>query len=84
MNFKNILYLTSDDFEQYLFNYKFTSISQQNQIINALKFGYKKVLNRKYSKVDFQRPLIENKLPKVIETIIICLTGEQTSIIIIF
>ena len=31
-------HLTSYDFENYLFNYNFSSISQQNQIINALKF----------------------------------------------
>jgi integrase len=61
------IHLTAEDFEQYLLNYKFTSISQQNQIINALKFGYEKVLNKKYNKVDFQRPRIEKKLPKVIE-----------------
>ena len=61
------IHLTSEDFEQYLLNYNFSSISQQNQIINALKFGYEKVLNKKYNKVDFQRPRTEKKLPKVIE-----------------
>jgi len=28
--------LTSEDFQSYLDNYQFTSISQQNQIINAI------------------------------------------------
>lgn len=60
-------HLTSKDFEGYLLNYKFSSISQQNQIINALKFGYEKVLNKKYSKIDFERPRTEKKLPQVIE-----------------
>ena len=64
---KYLIHLTSEDFENYLLNYKFSSGSQQNQIINALKFGYEKVLNKKYNKVDFQRPRIEKKLPKVIE-----------------
>lgn len=60
-------HLTSDDFEKYLFNYNFSSMSQQNQIINALKFLYEKVLNKQYKKVDFQRPRSEKKLPQVIE-----------------
>ena len=60
-------HITSKDFENYLFNYQFSSISQQNQIINALKFGYEKVLNKKYHKIDFKRPRKEKKLPKVID-----------------
>lgn len=60
-------HLTSEDFENYLLNYSFSSISQQNQIINALKFGYEKVLNKKYKKIDFQRPRKEKRLPKIIE-----------------
>ena len=60
-------HLTSHDFQKYLDNYQFTSISQQNQIINAIKFFYEKVLNRKYNKIDFQRPKSEKKLPKVID-----------------
>jgi len=60
-------HLTSNDFENYLLNYKFSSVSQQNQIINALKFGYEKVLNKKYNKIDFQRPRNEKKLPQVID-----------------
>lgn len=59
--------ITSSDFQQYLLNYKFTSKSQQNQIINAIKFLYEKVLNRKYDKIDFQRPRSEKKLPQVID-----------------
>ena len=60
-------HLSSQDFEIYLLNYLFTSTSQQNQIINAIKFYYEKVLNKKYKKVDFQRPRKEKKLPQVIE-----------------
>jgi site-specific recombinase XerD len=59
-------HLTSKDFELYLLNYKFTSVSQQNQIINALKFLYEKVLGKKYEKVDFQRPRKEKHLPQII------------------
>lgn len=59
--------LTSSDFQSYLDRYKFTSISQQNQVINAIKFLYKEVLNKKYDKVSFKRPKSEKKLPQVID-----------------
>ncbi|MDA3780214.1 MAG: tyrosine-type recombinase/integrase, partial [Bacteroidales bacterium] len=32
-----------------------------------LKFGYEKVLNKKYNKIDFQRPRNEKKLPQIID-----------------
>lgn len=63
--------ITSSDFQKYLLNYKFTSVSQQNQIINAIKFLYEKVLNRKYDKIDFQRPRSVKKLPQVIDKVFI-------------
>jgi integrase len=50
-----------------LSNYPYTSISQQNQIINAVKFLYEKVLDRKYGKVCFERPRKEKHLPQVID-----------------
>ena len=60
-------HLVSSDFQNYLDNNKFTSISQQNQIINAIKFFYEKVLNKKYNKIDFTRPRKEKRLPQIIE-----------------
>ena len=59
--------LQSNDFQTYLDNYKFTSISQQNQIINAIRFLYKYGLDKKYDKVSFKRPKSEKKLPRVID-----------------
>lgn len=59
--------LTSQDFQSYLDNYAFTSTSKQNQVINAIRFLYKEVLNKKYDKVSFKRPRGEKKLPKVID-----------------
>lgn len=59
--------LTSDNFQSYLDNYNFTSISQQNQVINSIRFLYKEVLGKKYVKVSFKRPKKEKKLPKVID-----------------
>lgn len=68
---KSCLHLSSKDFQSYLDNYNFTSVSQQNQIINSLKFLYKEVLNKKYDKVRFKRPKPEKKLPRVIDNEII-------------
>ena len=64
---KSCLHLSSEDYYNYLLNYEYSSISQQNQIINAIKFLYEKVLNKKYNKIDFQRPRTEKKLPRIIE-----------------
>lgn len=64
---KQVVHISSNDYSTYLSQYNFTSISQQNQVINALKFLYEKVLNKKYQKIDFQRPRKEKKLPKVID-----------------
>lgn len=62
-----VIHLNSHDFQSYLDNYNFTSISQQNQVINAIRFLYKFGLNKKYDKVSFKRPKKEKKLPKVID-----------------
>lgn len=64
---KSAVHLNADDFQLYLDNYSFTSISQQNQVINAIRFLYKFGLNRKYDKVSFKRPKKEKKLPRVID-----------------
>lgn len=58
---------TSTHFQTYLDNYSFTSVSQQNQIINAIRFLYKFGLNKKYDKVYFKRPKSEKKLPQIID-----------------
>jgi hypothetical protein len=58
--------LKSDDFQSYLDQYGFKSVSQQNQVINSIRFLYKEVLGKKYDKVYFKRPRKEKKLPKVI------------------
>lgn len=60
-------HFVSSDFQNYLDNFSFTSISQQNQVINSIKFLYEKVLDKKYIKVVFQRPRKEKRLPQIIE-----------------
>jgi integrase/recombinase XerD len=64
---KPIQHFTSNDFKTYLESYPYTSTSQQNQIINALRFLYREVLGKKYEKVSFKRPKKEKHLPKVID-----------------
>ena len=64
---KQVIHCNSKDFQTYLDNYKFTSTSQQNQVINAVRFLYKYGLDRKYDKVSFKRPKSEKKLPRVID-----------------
>lgn len=59
--------LTAEHFQRYLDTYPFTSNSQQNQVISAIKFLYTNGLNKKYGKVDFRRPREEKKLPRVID-----------------
>jgi len=59
--------LCSYDFQNYIDNYDFTSISQQNQVISSIKFLYEKVLNKKYNKIDFTRPRNEKRLPQIID-----------------
>ena len=64
---KSYQHLTGTDLQRYLDSYPFTSRSQQNQLINALKFLYEKGLNKKYQKVDFTRPRKQTILPQPIE-----------------
>jgi site-specific recombinase XerD len=59
--------LKSDDFQFYLDQYGFKSVSQQNQVINSIRFLYKFGLEKKYDKVSFKRPKSEKKLPVVID-----------------
>jgi integrase/recombinase XerD len=65
---KQFIHFNSKDFQNYLNNYDFTSVSQQNQVINAIRFLYKEVLGKKYDKVSFKRPRTEKKLPRVIDS----------------
>jgi len=59
--------LNANDFQNFIDTYKFSSASQQNIIINALKFAWKKGLGKKYLKIDFTRPRKQKKLPRVID-----------------
>jgi len=63
---KNPYHLTAKDIESYLLHYKYTSTSQQNQIIGSLKLFTKYILGKKdihLSKIE--RPRKQKKLPRI-------------------
>lgn len=64
---KSPAHLSTSDFQNYLDGYIFTSISQQNQLINAVRFLYKIVLQKESNKLLFKRPRCARNLPKVID-----------------
>ena len=60
--------LTKRDLKTYLINYKYPSISQQNQVISSLKKYYEYVLKiKRLDFIELERPRKEHKLPKVID-----------------
>ena len=60
--------LTTKMLVYYLHSYNYSSISQQNQIINSLKLFYKYVLNKSEIHLDkIERPRKEKTLPKIID-----------------
>lgn len=66
---KSAIHLTIKDCRDYINSFKFSSISQQNQIYSAIKAYYKGVLGLDLSnKIFLERPRKEKHLPKVIDT----------------
>ena len=59
--------LSQKDLEDFIFDFKFSSISQQNQYYSSLKLFYKNILNSKLSKVNLERPRREKHLPQIID-----------------
>lgn len=65
---KDVYQLTISDLTEYLYNYKYSSVSQQNQVINALKIFYKYILNKSNIHLNkIERPRNEKRLPQVID-----------------
>lgn len=64
---KDVYHISIKEAEEYLENYSYSSISQQNQIISAVKSIYKNVVCRKLSTLNIKRPRKEKKLPRVID-----------------
>jgi integrase/recombinase XerD len=64
---KDIYHISQKDAVNYLINKCYTSISQQNQIINSIKLLYKYVVGSKIGILDIERPRKEKTLPIVID-----------------
>ena len=64
---KDAYHISAKEAEIFLQNYKYTSVSQQNQFISSIKVFYKYVLKSKLKNINLERPRKENKLPKVID-----------------
>lgn len=66
---KNPYQITLADIQCYLDNYKYSSISQQNQIIGAVKKFAKYILGKKDIHLNkIERPRKEEKLPEVVDS----------------
>ena len=64
---KNPYHITTKEIESYLLYKKYSSVSQQNQIIGSLKLFAKYVLNKKSVHLNkIERPRRIKKLPKII------------------
>ena len=64
---KDAYHISQDEIESYLMNYNYTSVSQQNQVINSIKLLGINILKKKFRDLDFLRPKKEKKLPQVID-----------------
>jgi site-specific recombinase XerD len=60
-------HISTKQAKKYLEDYNYSSVSQQNQIINAVKFLYREVLGSKLRDLKVARPRKEKKLPRVID-----------------
>ncbi len=65
---KDVYHISVKEAKNYLENYAYTSISQQNQIISSIKFLYTNVVGSKLNTLKITRPRKEKKLPKVIDS----------------
>jgi len=65
---KPLLHLTAKDVKEYIENYNYSSIGQQNQIYSSLKLFVKYILGIKKLNVVFpERPRKEKHLPQIID-----------------
>jgi integrase/recombinase XerD len=74
---KNVHTLNIPDLINYLFNFTYSSVSQQNQIINGLKLFYKCILGKSEIHLNkIERPRKEKRLPQIIDNtyLISCLS----------
>lgn len=65
---KDAYHISSKEAKYYLESYNYTSVSQQNQIINSIKFLYRDVVGSKLRDLKITRPRKEKKLPRIIDS----------------
>jgi len=66
---KNPYHLTTKELIDYLLNYNYSSISQQNQIISSIKLFYKYILDKRDIHLDkIERPRKNKTLPRIIDS----------------
>lgn len=67
LNFnKDAYHISVKEAKRYLEDFNYSSVSQQNQIINAVKFLYLEIIGSKLRDLKIVRPRKEKKLPRVI------------------
>lgn len=64
---KDVYHISVKEAQYYLEGFNYSSISQQNQIISAIKSLYKNVVGRKLNTLNIIRPRKEKKIPRVID-----------------
>jgi integrase len=68
LNFdKDVYHISVKEAEEFLVNFNYSSVSQQNQIISSVKHLYVMVVGRKLKTLNIVRPRKEKKLPKIID-----------------
>lgn len=68
LNFnKDPYHINQNEIVEYIMNFNYSSISQQNQIMSAVKLLCNKILNKKLRDVKIKRPRKENKSPRGIK-----------------
>lgn len=64
---KDVYHISVKEAEQYLMEFDYSSVSQQNQIISSVKFLYFNVVGRKLNTLNIIRPRKEKHLPQVMD-----------------
>lgn len=64
---KDVYHISQNEAIKWLKNFNYSSVSQQNQIISAVKSLYKFVVGVKMKGFDIERPRKERKLPQIID-----------------
>lgn len=74
---RDLYHCNKNDIQDYFFNKRFTSISQQNIFISAVKLFYRYIVGKKLEYFKFERPRKETHLPKVIDKKLLLLKIES-------